>query len=177
LDTKRILIGEVMIRWLPDLVLMPDYGDNWERYLNVLYYFYIKDFIENKPIYYGKRLAVKKYPLIDGKEATFWHIIQEGQKEEQRIPDLRRCERIRWPKAIIENCNKCKIKIWENERQTKKGKQVSICIWFESKDYLIILRKRNNYILFWTSYPVTASHRKIKLEKEFNSYKNRQGTP
>jgi len=90
---------------------------------------------------------------------------------------LRRCERIRWPKAIIENCNKCKIKIWENERHTKKGKQISICIWFESKEYLIILRKRNNYILFWTSYPVTVLHRKIKLEKEYNSYKNRQGTP
>ncbi len=37
--------------------------------------------------------------------------------------------------------------------------------------------KREAYILFWTSYPVTVFHRKIKLEKEYNSYKNRLGTP
>ena len=165
-----------MVRWLPDLVLMSDHDNNWNRYLNALYWFYTKDFIEDKPTYCGERLAVKKHPLIDGKEATFWHIIQEGEKEDERIPDLRRCERIRWPKAIIEHCNECEIKIWENERQTRKGKQISICIWFENIDYLVILRNRSDYILFWTSYPVTISHRKSKLEKEYRSYKKRQGT-
>ncbi len=102
-----------MAKWLPGLVLMSDCGNNWNRYLDVLYSFYYQDFVMDKPHYYGKKVAVKKHPLIDIREATFWHIIQEGKKEEERIPDLRRCERIRWPKAIIENCEKCGIKIWE----------------------------------------------------------------
>lgn len=38
--------------------------------------------------------------MADGKEATFWHMIQEGRIEEDRTPDIRRCERIRWPKPI-----------------------------------------------------------------------------
>lgn len=165
-----------MARWLPGLVLMSDYGNDWNRYVDVLYSFYRQDFVRDKPHYYGEKLAVKKYPLIDNKEATFWHIIQEGEKEEERIPDLRRCERIRWPKVIIENCEKYGIKIWENDRQTKKGKQISICIWHEIGEYIVILRKRVNYLLFWTSYPVVELHRKRKLEKEYRRYKNWQGT-
>ena len=165
-----------MADWLPALVLLADYGNDWDKYLYALYLFYTEDFIENKPIFYGKKLAVKKIPLTDGKESTFWHIIQEGNKEDERIPDLRRCERIRWPKAIIEHCHECDIKVWENERHTRKGKQSSICIWFENKDYLIVLRKRVDYILFWTGYPVTAPHTKRRLEKEYQGSKNRQGT-
>ncbi len=155
--------------WLPDLVLLTDHENNWDKYLNALYSFYYKDFIESRPVFRGEDLAVKKHPLIDEKEATFWHIIQEGEKEDERTPDLRRCERIRWPKPIIEHCEECGIKVWENERYTKKGKQISVCIWFEQVEYLIILRKRVGYILFWTGYPVTASHRKQKLEKEYQS--------
>ncbi len=86
-----------MADWLPDLVLFEDYENNWDNYLSVLYEFYNKDFIKTKPVFRGKKLAVKKHPLADGKESTFWHIIQEGENEDDRIPDLRRCERIRCP--------------------------------------------------------------------------------
>jgi len=165
-----------MVKWLPDLVLLADYENNWDKYLHALYSFYNEDFIKSKPIFRGKKLAVKKHPSIDGKEATFWHIIQEGEKEHERIPNLRRCERIRWPKPIIEHCQECGIKVWENERYTKKGKQISICIWFERVGYLVVLRKRRGYILFWTSYPVTIAHMKQKLEEEYQAYKNTQGT-
>lgn len=165
-----------MLKWLPELVLFTDYENNWDNYLSALYAFYTEDFIETKPVFRGEKLAVKKHPLTDGKEATFWHIIQEGKNEDDRIPDLRRCERIRWPKPIIEHCDECGIKVWENERHTKKGKQISVCVWFEQMEYLIILRKRTGYILFWTGYPVTVLHRKNKLEQEYQGYINKQGT-
>jgi len=84
---------------------------------------------------------------------------------------LRRCERIRWPKPIIEHSDKVGIKIWENIRHKKKGIQHSICIWFKDAEYLVILRKRSSYILFWTAYPVAENHRKRKLEKEYQEYK------
>jgi len=115
--------------------------------------------------------------LSTASQYSVWHIIQEGKKEEDRTPDLRRCERIRWPKPIIEHCTESEIKVWENERHTKKGIQTSICIWFEQVEYLIILRKRTGFNLFWTAYPVTEAHRKRKLEKEYQCYLKKQGAP
>jgi len=49
----------------------------------------------------GKRLGLKRHPMTQNKEATFWHMIQEGSVESERIPDIRRCERIRWPRPSV----------------------------------------------------------------------------
>lgn len=76
------------VEWLPDLVCLEDYEGDWYRYLEVLYDFYKQDFIENKPVFRGEQLRLKKGSLLNGKEITFWHIIQEGEKEDERIPDL-----------------------------------------------------------------------------------------
>jgi hypothetical protein len=153
--------------WLPSLILFESFNGNWENYLSELYRHYEADFVRSKPVYNGVRLAVKKHPQIQGKDATFWHIISEGCSEEERTPDLRRCERIRWPKAVIENNTQPGIKIWQNRRKSQTG----ICIWLEEKEYLVILRNRADYILFWTAYPVVNSHSKRKLEAEYQAYK------
>jgi hypothetical protein len=76
---------------------------DWNRYLDALYAWFTQDFIDSKPVFQGRRLGLKRHPMSHGKEATFWHMIQEGKEEEQRTPDFRRCERIRWPKPIIEH--------------------------------------------------------------------------
>ncbi|HAH32189.1 MAG TPA: hypothetical protein DCL44_07740 [Elusimicrobia bacterium] len=153
--------------WLPDLLLLDNFGGNWDNYLAELYRHYEAYFMKSKPVYNGVRLMVKKHPFIQGKEATFWHIISEGSSEEHRIPDLRRCERIRWPKAVIEHNTHPGIKIWQNRR----GSETGICIWFEEKEYLVVLRARTGYILFMTAYPVTQNHSKRKLEAEYQAYK------
>jgi len=54
---------------------------------------------------------------------------------------------------------------------------MSICIWFEQVEYLIILRKRTGFNIFWTAYQVTEAHRKRKLEKEYQCYLKKQGAP
>lgn len=92
-----------VISWLPNLVLLNNYENDWDKYLVILYDYYRKDFIEKKPIFRNNSIRVKRNPLYNGKEATFWHIIQKGGKEDDKIPDLRRSERIRWPKPIIEH--------------------------------------------------------------------------
>ena len=103
------------IKWLPDLVLFENYGGKWEKYLNAIYKYFSKDFVDNKPCYKGIKLALKKHPMEQGKEATFWHLISEGKKEEDRIPDLRRCERIRCPGLIIEHDTDENLKVWQNK--------------------------------------------------------------
>lgn len=107
-----------------------------------------------------------RHPLTHGKEATFWHMIQEGAVEEDRTPDFRRCERIRWPRPIIEHDDDSRVKVWVNQR---RGEQ-RICLWFEQENYLVILADRGKYILPWTAYLVEQPHRQRKLRKEYEAY-------
>ncbi len=153
-------------RWLPPLVLLSDCGGDWERYLKTLYSYFESDFIWTRPLFRGQRLGLKRHPLLEEKEATFWHMISEGSSEASRYPDLRRCERIRWPRAIIENSNDPAVKVWETTRRNERR----ICLWLEQQEYLVILADRNGYLLPWTAYMVTEPHRKRKLQKELEGW-------
>lgn len=149
--------------WLPPLVMLSDHGGDWESYLHAIYDYFKQDFVLSKPVYQGRRLGLKRHPLSHGKEATFWHMIQEGAVEDDRMPDFRRCERIRWPKPIIEHDADKAIKVWTNQR---RGEQ-RICLWFEQENYLVILADRGDYILPWTAYLVEQPHRQRKLQREY----------
>lgn len=159
--------------WLPSLVLFETYSGNWEKYIEALYSFFKQDFIDSLPSFQGARLALKRHPVIQGKEATFWHLISEGKGEEERLPELRRCERIRWPRPLIEHSEEPAIKVWENSR---KG-ETRICLWLEEQEYFVVLAKRRGYILPWTAYLVTEAHRKAKLRKEYETYKKADAAP
>lgn len=155
------------LEWLPELVLFKNYGGNWERYLAAIYQHFCADFVDNKPNFQGVRLGLKRHPVIDGKEATFWHMISEGEKESERIPDFRRCERIRWAKSVIER-NGEPVKIWREPRNVENR----IHLWLESEAYLVVLNERNGYILPWTAYVVEREHEKVKLNKRWEKYRN-----
>ena len=153
--------------WLPPLVLLNDYGGNSEAYLEAVYTIFKEDFIDSKPTFQGIRFSLKRHPLFQDKEATFWHVTSEGRQETERTPDFRRCERICWLRPIIENAEDPAIKVWENERKGEKR----ICLWLEIKEYLVILAKRDGYVLLWTAYLVTQPHQQRKLQKEYEAYK------
>ena len=119
--------------WLPDLILMTASGGDWGRFFSAVYAAFEQDFVLNKPEFRGKRLGLKRHPEYAGKSATFWHMISTGEVEAEREPDLRRCERIRWPKPIIENDSDLALKVWAEPR----GKQQRIHIWFEAEGYLV----------------------------------------
>lgn len=152
--------------WLPDLLLLDDYKGDWGRYVEAVYECFKRDFVLERPVFRGSSLAVKRHPQIDGKEATFWHIVSEGLVEEERTPDLRRCERVRWPRAIIEHCDESCIKTWENTRRNERR----ILLWLEDSEYLVVLADRKDYVLFWTSYAVTQGHTKRKLQTEYEAW-------
>lgn len=154
--------------WLPPLVLFGAYGGDWDAYLTAIYAYFKQDFVDSKPTFDGRRLGLKRYPLTHGKEATFWHMIQEGRIESDRTPDFRRCERIRWPRPIIEHANEPIVKVWRNQRRGEKR----VCVWLEEEDYLVILADRGDYILPWTAYLVEQPHRKRKLLKEYEDHQH-----
>lgn len=155
--------------WLPNIICIDNYGGDWEKYLKVIYKIFKKDFIRNPPIYESKKIYTIIKPKIDGKELGFWHLISEGKVEENRTPDLRRCERINWPKPIIKNCNCFEILIWKAKRHSDKR----LYFWFEKFEYLIILSIRKNFYLLITSYLTDKNHTKRKLRKEYEAYNSR----
>lgn len=87
------------------------------------------------------------------------------------MPDFRRCERISWPKPIIEHDADRAIKVWVNRRRGERR----ICLWFEQENYLVILADRGQYILPWTAYLVEQPHRQLKIQREYHEYCRNQG--
>lgn len=160
------------IEWLPDLVIFENYSGDWTKYLEGVYRCFQQDFVYHKPKFRGIRIGLRKHPITDNKEFTFWHLISEGNVEAERIPDFRRCERIRWLRPMIENSNDQEIKVWENERKGDRR----ILLLLDRLNYIIILARRKGqnsreYIIPLTAYPVEQEHRKRKLLDEYNDYK------
>ncbi len=158
-------------RWLPPLTLLEDCGGEWNRYVEKLYEYFKQDFVHHKPTFRGRRLALKRYPLSQGKEATFWHMTSEGKDEATRTPDLRRCERIRWPRPIIELADAKGVKVWTSIRKN----EARVHIWLESEDYLVVLADRRGYLLPWTAFLVAQDHTRRKLQKDYEACRNTGG--
>lgn len=152
--------------WLPPLVLFSDYSGNWDAYLDAIYEWFKQDFIDSKPVFQGRRLGLKRHPMTHGKEVTFWHMTSEGMDEENRTPDLRRCERIRWPKPVIEHTDDSKVKYWVSVKRNEDR----IHIWLEDLDYVVVLADRRGFLLPWTAFLVTRDHTRTKLRKEYEAY-------
>ncbi len=149
--------------WLPPLLTLQSFGGDFELYLNELYSIFFRDFVLTRPTFRGMPVGRKRHPISAGKDATFWHLLQEGKTEGERLPNLRRCERIGWPRAIIEHCDEPEIKVWE---KTKK-RSPRVCLWLEDQEYLVVLALRKSYALLWTAYPTTRGHTKRRLTMEY----------
>ena len=146
-------------------MLFDDFDGNWDSYLAAIYAVFRKDFVDSKPNYPGKRFALKRHPVRDGKEATFWHLITTGKLEDDRTTDFRRCERVAWPRPIIESLLQSdRVVSWMN----KRGSDERILIALPDFSYLVVLADRGNFVLLWTAYPVAHDHQKRKLRKECN---------
>ena len=151
---------------LPDLIELTDFGGDFNRYLEAVYEIFVNDFIRNRPLFRGVRLGLKRHPLYADKEATFWHMTSEGEDEQNRLPDMRRLERIKWPAFLINNSEHPYLKVWENTR----GNKTNVLILHEEENYVIVLRKGNGYLLPWTAYLIEHDWRKKKFLKEYEAY-------
>ncbi|MBD5187338.1 MAG: hypothetical protein HDS94_04695 [Bacteroidales bacterium] len=151
---------------LPELIELSEFGGNFAQYIEAVYKIFTDEFIRNRPTFRGVRLGLKKYPISDGKEATFWHMTSEGEDEQNRLPNLRRLERIKWPSYIINNSEHPYLRVWENTR----GSKTNVLILHEAENYVVILRKGNGYLLPWTAYLIEHEWRKKKFLKEYEEY-------
>jgi hypothetical protein len=145
---------------LPSLILLSDYGGDWERYKCAIYQIFMETIVA-KLDFLGLSVSCKYFQPIGGMHRSFWHLITESPEklinDEDRIPDMRRCERIRWISHFIVNYQNSNIACWEN----KRGSNINTVLWFQPENYMIILSKRKNYYLLTTAY----CHRESKSKK------------
>lgn len=155
----------------PDLILFEDYNGDWDAYINAVYSSYISELVEGKLSVFSKPLSFKYIPDTDGKGFAFWHAVSEGVAsglEADRIPDLRRCERITWPAHMIATIgadgSAGDIVWWHSPQKPKR-----MIIWIKSEDYAVVLEERGTYWMFWTTYKVD-SHRATTFAKQHAKY-------
>lgn len=158
--------------WLPQLILLKEHDSNWSRYLKAVYEVFLQDMVYNVPVFNGQPVRVGSQ-LIDGKERTFWHLVSEGDVESNRTPDMRRCERIAWVRAVIDNEDDQAVLNWPNERHRKRRH----LLWLRRADFLVILEKRFGCWRLWTAYPTDRVHTQKKLVQEYEVWKKANAAP
>jgi len=145
-----------------DLPALEHFDGDWNDYVDKLYGIFLETIVYKPLIFNGLPVRYQRRPETDGKGYSFWHMIQEGNIEDERTPDFRRCERIRWFSWIIENAQSTdEISWWEN----KRGRNTHVVLWLESEQFAVILAKRKDYYLIKTAY-VVKSGRQRAFRKE-----------
>lgn len=124
--------------------LMPWSGADWEAYEDAIYAAYLQSVAHAGLRFRGDPVKVRFRPESQHKGYGFWHLISEApdqanRNEDDRVPDLRRCERVRWVAWCIENAGTPGFSWWENQRWN----ETHVVIWAEAHDYAVFLAKRS----------------------------------
>jgi hypothetical protein len=167
----KLIPVETIPAWLPPLVSLEDSRGNWYTYLTTIYNHYLRDFVERQPRFEGDPVSVRYHPAYEGKGATFWHIISEGSVESERTPDLRRCERIRWPRPMIEKANSLTdVAVWEAMKSWRKQLQRRVYIALSNFSYLVAIGETSRGFDLITAFYLEKKHEREKLRREYESF-------
>ena len=158
----------------PALMRMNDYAD-WAAYENAIYAEYLATVAHAGLLLWGDPVKVRFNPTTKHKGYGFWHLISEApsqnnRNEDDRIPDLDRCARVRWVAWCIRNAEAAGFSWWKNQR----GTAANVVIWAEQHDFAVVLAKRDTqegprYYLLKTAYCL-RSHTIRKFTKERDAY-------
>ena len=127
--------------WLPPLWPMSPWS---EEVMEELYALFRRDFIDNPALYQGYRVWF--FPERDrGKELIFWHLVEreDPPRSGNRLPDFRRCERLPWARAMLDNVGAPEVKAWDYE---EGDGDVRTYLWLEALDYVIVRHNGKVYL-------------------------------
>lgn len=80
----------------PDLLRFADFGGDWAAYEAELNRVFMDEIARAGLVFRGEAVNCRRHAEVAGRWASYWHLVQEGRVEDDRTPDLRRCERLRW---------------------------------------------------------------------------------
>lgn len=150
----------------PELVSFNTFGGDWPAYEVELHRIFMEEIAKGRLTFRDLPVNCRRLPETAGRWASFWHLVQEGPVEDDRLPDLRRCERIRWVRWMIENAlSHPEISEWQNTR----GTEPNTLLWYR-EDYLVVLARRGGYWLLRTAYCTVQSGRIKQLQRERDTY-------
>ena len=145
------------------------FDGDWPSYVEAVYEAFVETFVRPDVRFQGYRVTAPYRPESQGKHFSFWHVISEAphpgnRNEEDRIPDIARCERIRWIAWAVRQADVGAegVSWWENAR----GRDTHVVIWAEEHDFAVILGKRGGYYVLKTAYSNLKSGRRRTFAKE-----------
>lgn len=160
--------------WLPPLVTFDGDWNSFDEYIERVYEVFRQDFVRRRPPpFEGVPVSPRRYPEHQGKHASFWHLVTEGKIEQCRYPVVERCERIGWPRALLEHA--AELPTWRNKRRADERALVAL----PDFDYVLVLQERSpadaagerhRFFLLLTAYPVSQAHRRAKLRKDWSRW-------
>lgn len=149
----------------PPLLLLSAYGGVWAAYEDALAHVFETQIGCRGVSFRGKWVNQRRGPVTRGRSAAFWHLIQEGPIEDEREPNLRRCERLPWVRYIIDSAGSDPdIDEWENVR----GPERNVLLWYK-EEYIVILSERPKYFVLKTAYDTSRPNRIRQLRNERDS--------
>ena len=168
--------------WLPQIADVDPWTANTYE---MLYEIFCNDIRDYNLRYQGNNVWIFK-DMEDGKEKIFWHLTtrenkvpqiprrktkfcQQNQRnaETERLPDLRRCERLPWIKLLIEHPSDSEILAWDYE----EGDQtIKTYIWIKNYHFVVIMKKlKDNTRRLITSFYVDNPHKQRDFERKYTN--------
>ena len=150
-------------KWLPHLFPLDTWSeDTYDR----LYELFKNDFIKSQPVY--DESPIWFFPeKEDGKEIVFWHLTSRDDKETgERLPDLRRSERLPWIRPMLEHSEQKEVLAWDHEEG--KG-EIKTYVWLHAYDFVVILKKyKDGRRRLLTAFFVEFGNVRRKLRKKYD---------
>ncbi len=172
---------------------------NIESQVNKKYNFYQIEILNRNLMFNGKKVVPKKFPLIDNKCGTYFHIITTKAEDNRKnllslpcpnIPCTQQCtfyfkynplindatekravcpQRLDNIEFIKDFLTQSNMKIWKKNIGTKNGRKDRILFLDDINNYIVILDERNTYYMLWTAYPIETTKRKNNLLREYST--------
>ncbi|EQD47696.1 hypothetical protein B1A_03805 [mine drainage metagenome] len=149
--------------WLPPLFPVSPWS---ETVMEWLYAVFRRDFIDMPTRYDG--CEVWFFPERErDKELIFWHLVEREDPpgSGNRLPDFRRCERLPWARAMLDNFSAPEIKAWDYVEGDGDNRTY---VWLEALDYVIVMKRyRDGRRRLVTAYCVDYESKRRTLRKKW----------
>lgn len=153
--------------WLPAIEEM--HGE-WDPYCDRIFEMFERDVREAR--FHGRRVSRRRAPEVAGKPDGFWHVTSEGWEKDSsdRIPEMRRCERIPWIGPMIDAAGSDRVRCYRSPRSVKHGHNIVIAL--PDFSYVVILGMRQGdggpYMLLITAF-LPRGRRKDQFQREYEA--------